>query len=966
MGGAGARGGLGTSESAPAVATKLPLNALKGLPGFKIGHLNIRSLTHKIEHLRMDLPTSGLDVFTLSETWLNTTTEDKLLTVTGYQLARADRQVKLPNGQTKKGGGLGIYYKNNLTVDTITHTNLGYSNSNLELQWATVDRPHAKKILIGNIYRPPEGNLNEAIELIEQAIKQIPNVTKYEILLLGDFNNDYTKRTTANPLKQFAASLEPTRIAANTSKTIDLAFTNIKYCTKAGTLNYNISDHKPIYVIKKKPRNNNETSEHWGRTYRNYNTNEVTNTLISNDRTRALNTKDPNDCWAILQDWTQKAADKHCPLIKMDIRNKSAEYITNELIELQKDRDYFKQKADQTNDPGDIFIAKCMIRKARSEIRKAKSRYYKDQIDKNKQNPKKFWRTIEKIEPDAKPVISNLYYENTGNPIPEHLLAEEINNFFVDIGENLAKKIGNASNSKAQDIEENDQHFDLTEVSQQEIITKIKKLSPYKSSGLKDLSSTLVKTTMIALAPEFTHLYNLIINTGIYPDCWKTAVVTPIPKTRTPRTCNELRPISILPLPGKVIEQILHDQIKSFLESTNYLTDCQNGFRKDRSTTKALASLMDELLTNMDNGDLTIAVFLDFKKAFDTIDHHILMTKIEKAGLGQKTKSFLTNYLSNRMQYTRINGTESNLRLVKTGVPQGSTLGPLLFLIFINDLPLTSDMVTFTLFADDTVLTIHNKHLEQAAETMQKTLSKIATWCKTNKLTLNASKTEYVVYGTKIRKARAPRISLQIGDAPIREVDSYGYLGTTLDSTLTAGQQLNRLNQSLAPKLTTFRKMRDYISENTALLLYKVTILPIIDYSDVIYNLLTQQQESKLQRIQNRALRTVYKGRILNTQTMHDLAKLDPLKTRRNTHQLTLMYKRAKDPQYIDQTKRTTRAAKGILLKVPRSATTKLAKAPIVMGSTMWNNLPHKIRNSHTYVGFKMAVRKHLAEQTQS
>ena len=961
-------GAWGELGGATGGAAGLPLNELRGLPGFKVGHLNVRSLTSKIEQLRLDLPKSGLDILTISETWLNSETEKKLTTIEGYQFIGLDRREKQQNGQIKKGGGVGIYYQDYLSVDVETHRALNHSNNTIELQWAIVDRPHAKKILIGTVYKPPEGNLNNAIDLIDQSMQMMPNLDKYETLLMGDFNTDYAKKLPkTNALKQFASTHElqqvitgPTRITPNTSTTIDLAFTNLKYCTKAGTLNYNISDHKPIYIIKKKPRTSKKTTVHWGRTYRNYNPQELADTLKANDRTKIISEKDPNKCWSLLWECMQRAADKHCPLVKMNIRTKPADYLTNELIELQQDRDYFVQKAEQTKDPGDWFIAKCMIKQARTEIRKAKSNFYRELIIKNRQNPKKFWRTIAKIEPDAKPTISRLYYEDKKTTIPNHQLAEEINNFFVDIGENLARNIEPAEETTNHNTVENNQHYDITNVNQEQIVSKINKLSPYKSSGLHNMSSTLVKTAMLALLPEFTHLYNNIITTGNFPDPWKVAMVMPIPKTATPKTCNELRPISILPLPGKIIEQLIHDQIKEFLESSKYLSNQQNGFRKDRSTTKALATILDELLTNTDNGELTIAVFLDFKKAFDTINHDILLNKTKKAGLGIKTRTFLENYLTNRKQYTQINGMKSTLRNVQTGVPQGSTIGPLLFLIYVNDLPRVSDKVAFTLFADDTVLTAHSSNLQQAALTVQRVLADIAAWCKNNKLTLNANKTEYVIYGTKIRKSKAPQISLSIDGATIKEVEAYKYLGTTLDSTLTAKSQLSRLNQTLALKLKTLRKMRNFISENTALLLYKTTILPIIDYNDIIYSLLTQQQALKLQRIQNRALRTIYRDRQLNTQELHDKAKIDQLATRRNIHLLALMYRRTKEPDYVDLTNRRTRTADGITLRVPRPKTNRLIKAPIFAGSKLWNALPHKVKSKPTYERFKAAARAHL------
>ena len=248
---------------------------------------------------------------------------------------------------------------------------------------------------------------------------------------------------------------------------------------------------------------------------------------------------------------------------------------------------------------------------------------------------------------------------------------------------------------------------------------------------------------------------------------------------------------------------------------------------------------------------------------------------------------------------------------------------------------------------------------------MQLALTKIANWCRANKLTLNASKTEYVIYGTKIRKSKAPQIRLQIGNTIIQEVAAYKYLGTTLDSTMTATNQLNKLNQTLALKLKTLRKMRCFISENTALLLYKTTILPIIDYNDIIYRLLTQQQETKLQRTQNRALRTVYKGKQLSTQEMHELGKLDTLTVRRDIHLLALMYKRATNPEYVDNTKRKTRTTTGTQLRVPHPKTDKMTRAPVYAGSKLWNTLPQTIRSQATYDKFKIAVRAHLTGQTQ-
>ena len=270
------------------------------------------------------------------------------------------------------------------------------------------------------------------------------------------------------------------------------------------------------------------------------------------------------------------------------------------------------------------------------------------------------------------------------------------------------------------------------------------------------------------------------------------------------------------------------------------------------------------------------------------------------------------------------------------------------------------------MFADDAALTIHGRDIIIAEREAGVVLDRVSTWCQENKLTVNSTKTEYVIYGTKVRKTKAQSIQLQMGAEILREVESYKYLGTTLDSNLNGSLQLARLNQSIALKMTTFRKMRRYISENTAILLYKTTILPIIDYNDIIYGLLTQQQETKLQRVQNRALRTVFQGKTLSVVEMHSLAKIDTLKERRNLHLMTLMQKRADDELYIDHTNRVTRQGTATLLKVPHPMTKMLCKAPIYKGGVMWNNLTPRTRKSQSTLAFKNAYRANLVIQAQN
>ena len=291
----------------------------------------------------------------------------------------------------------------------------------------------------------------------------------------------------------------------------------------------------------------------------------------------------------------------------------------------------------------------------------------------------------------------------------------------------------------------------------------------------------------------------------------------------------------------------------------------------------------------MDNGEYAVTVFLDFKKASDTVDHSILAWKLEKAGIGPNLCRLLANYLKGRMQATLVNKHKSDTEPVTTGVPQGSTLGPLLFIIFTNDLATISKIPLFTVYADDTSVTITGKDLVKIQQSLNDFFPLLTTWCMENKLTLNPNKTEYMIFGSKSRIAKAVNINLVLGDITINEVQSYKYMGTTLDQTLSAGNQLSRLNQLMAQKLISFRKIRKSISEHTAILLYKATILPTFDYNDFYYNLLTTQQLNNMQRIQNRALRIVFRARKLSVEDMHTAARVDNLEIRRENHLLALM-----------------------------------------------------------------------------
>ena len=286
------------------------------------------------------------------------------------------------------------------------------------------------------------------------------------------------------------------------------------------------------------------------------------------------------------------------------------------------------------------------------------------------------------------------------------------------------------------------------------------------------------------------------------------------------------RPVSLLPLPGKLLEKIVHAKISEYLDENSILTGNQGGFRKNRSTTSTIVSFSDTVLRATNDAEITLATFVDLKKVFDTVNHTVLMGKPKHLGIRGGLLKWCQSYLSNRMQSTMCNNVKSRKRKVVCGVPQGSVLGPLFFLTYINDMADCIKDIGLRLFADDTVLFVHGKDLGNCVAKLQENLNKFENWCGDNALHVNASKTKVMVFGTSKRIKKLGKFRLYLEGVPLKQVSSYKYLGVTLDSTLNYKQHLASVVRTVSHKLYILSRLRKYLSDRAALLVYKSMILP--------------------------------------------------------------------------------------------------------------------------------------------
>ena len=375
----------------------------------------------------------------------------------------------------------------------------------------------------------------------------------------------------------------------------------------------------------------------------------------------------------------------------------------------------------------------------------------------------------------------------------------EINNFFTGIGKQLAAAVPPANKTPESYVTEipDQGSFFLKPVSENDVLKVMRKIKTRKASGPDGLHPRYIKSVALIIAKPLTHIINKSIETGNVPHGMKVAKVVPAYKSGSRTKATNYRPISLLTVLTKVIESLVYDQVDRYLSIREILTDNQYGFRKEKSTKGALIRFINTVQKDLDNKKRAAAVYIDLKKAFDTVNHDILLKKLEIYGIRGHALGWFKSYLNDREQYVACGQAKSNMAAVNFGVPQGSNLGPLLFLIYINDLPKCLTNGQATLYADDTTIYNTANHTNELQHKTNEDLKNLVEWFRANKLTLNTSKTYACMFGEKPTQ----EIEIKIGDTHINMSQSVKYLGVHVDSKLSWKAHIayvaNKINQTI-------------------------------------------------------------------------------------------------------------------------------------------------------------------------
>jgi hypothetical protein len=453
------------------------------------------------------------------------------------------------------------------------------------------------------------------------------------------------------------------------------------------------------------------------------------------------------------------------------------------------------------------------------------------------------------------------------------------------------------------------------------------------------------------MAANLSIIFNMSMESGVFPHLLKKTKVIPIYKAESKMLASNYRPISLLPILGKLFEKIIYSRLISFIKKYNVLYRRQYGFQKGMSTEYALIDIQENILKSLENKEIPCCLFLDFAKAFDTVNHSILLQKLNHYGIRGTALSLIESYLTDREQCVQLNNTTSDFDYIRHGVPQGSILGPLLFLLYINDIAESSSLLSFYLFADDTTIFLSHKDQKTLEETLNAELTHVSNWLAANKLSLNVGKSNVLLF--RGRNQTLPPINLIINGLPVSEKDSAKYLGVMIDNRLTFSKHIEHVKSKLIRGNAILGITRHYLPKSILLNTYHAHIQPHIDYGINAWGHTYKSHLTVLKRHQRKSIRLInFKKKRDATAELFRNNKVLPFDQCLSLASAKLLWKRSNGllPPTLDKLFQA-RTNKSFHLPFRRVEISQHCST--YSGVQSWNKLPLNIRTSKTLGAFK-------------
>ncbi|KAI8495038.1 hypothetical protein Bbelb_270240 [Branchiostoma belcheri] len=676
-------------------------------------------------------------------------------------------------------------------------------------------------------------------------------------------------------------------------------------------------------------------------------------------------------------------ADQHAPVKKRTVRTNLANWVDDELRDVMRLRDEARREALASGLASDLCIYKKLRNKAVQLNRKKKAAYFRSKISESRNNPKDLWRTLNEMMGRG-PQRSACAVEQDGVILTKaEDIADYFNTFFTQKVDSLRAGIGSQVNGDPLQLIRdtimmgNDCSFEFKLAHCDQICKYLESLPDGTATGLDNIDNKLLRLVAKEIARPLCYIINLSLTTSTYPAEWKKAKVVPLPKSTTTRLCGQnSRPISLLSVFSKIMEKVVSTQISTYFKENNLMSPYQHAFRKHHSTCTALLQLVDDWYRKIDQGNIIGVIFLDFSAAFDLVDYNCLLQKLACYGFSDMAVDWMDSYLTGRSQCVHFNGSNSSLKEIHCGVPQGSCLGPLLFTIYTNDLPLAVTEATPAMYADDTSAYTCATTIQTVTSILQREMCRLHDWVKLNKLCLNPNKTKCMVLGSRPKISKKPVLTLYADGSLIQQVTEMKLLGGVLDDMLTWDLHIKHIIKKMACSLGVIRKNVSYLDRSLLKLLTESLTLTHLDYCTSVWSSTSQRNITALQTLQNKAGRLILKcDRRTRVNQIHEELSWQTVEERLNINNICTFKKilSSKQPAILynqlcpvsHQHTYRTRYATRNTFKLDKPKTNSTKKAFTYRTTAAWNSLPHGLQTVASHEKFKQDLLKHMRDMNK-
>ena len=801
-----------------------PLNNIE--TGISIISQNVRSLLKNKDNFEDVIKSTDPDVIGIQEVWQYTPG------FAGYNIFYETRT-------KKRGGGVAVLVKERLQGSVIT------SHICKDVEMILITTKCEGKF--ASIYLPPQGDLKNALSILLTLL--IPHTTS-KLTLMGDFNTNLLRQVRATDqflnfcmtLNVYPTISKPTRIVKSSETLIDNILTNSTLDIKTGILITAVSDHlTPFIIVPKKNKKENKPEKHMVRDLSKENLNNLKKLLMSHDFETMLKAKTQNDKYeAFFKDFND-LFNLTCPKKEVIVNKNNQKlnpWMTQGLLRSRKTKEKlhaaFIKNRTSINEQKFKKYQRLYMKTIKKSKELQKTKFFRE----NSNNMKALWKATNDIL-NRKKKVNNFpeHFTNNNGTLTKtsQEVADGFNKFFASVGPKLAEQF--QDNGSDVDIEQRSETFEFKEITEGDILKIIDSMASKRSTGFDEVSNFILKSVKEGINKPLTHLINHSLKTGTIPKRLKEAKIIALYKSGDNTKFTNYRPISLLSVFSKLYEKVAHFQLYKFCEQ-NILTEHQFGFRKKSEITHSLLNFFNNV-SKAGSKKLHMAVFLDLKKAFDTVDHKILLKKMERYGVAGKTLEWFRDYLHQRTQYVSFDNTISSVEQITVGVPQGSILGPLLFLIFISDMPDHIKAKT-NLFADDTSYQISANNMGELISTANSELQKAANWFRMNKLTLHPDKTKFIIFNMKPQDEKDIKPVLLDGTELERihekgKTKCFKFLGTVIDEKLTWEHHINYVKNKIRKMTYRMIQIRKELTTEHKTLIYNGLYKPHFEYAISIW-----------------------------------------------------------------------------------------------------------------------------------